>query len=181
MAMTRRQWIKTGVAGGIVLAAAGLTTKGTFWGAGSRRLQTEDFQYSFLTLSDRAVLQSVAPVILTGVFTKQNPESETLLEETIRGVDLAISGFYPAVQKELRQLFSLLTLPPGRIAAAGIWRSWPQASEASVKAFLNRWRDSRFDLLKTGYDALQQLISAAWYGNPKSWQGIGYAGPPVFQ
>jgi hypothetical protein len=38
---------------------------------------------------------------------------------------------------------------------------------------------SGFMLLRSAYDALHQLVFAAWYGNPRSWPAIGYAGPPV--
>lgn len=178
MPMTRRQLLKTGVAGGALLAIAGFTTKGTFWGAGSRRLRDGAFQYQFLTAADRTVLQAIVPVILTDVFTDHEGDAAVLLEETIRGVDIAISGFYPAVQAELRQLFSLLTLPPGRMLVAGVWRHWTRAGKESIESFLNSWRTSRFNLFQTGYDALQQLVAAAWYGNPKSWQQLGYPGPP---
>ena len=34
------------------------------------------------------------------------------------------------------------------------------------------------ELQRTAYDALHQIIFAAWYGNPRSWPAIGYAGPP---
>ena len=33
-------------------------------------------------------------------------------------------------------------------------------------------------LKRSAYDALHQLILAAWYGNGRSWAGIGYPGPP---
>jgi hypothetical protein len=48
-----------------------------------------------------------------------------------------------------------------------------------VSAFLARWRESRFDLLRAGYQALTQLVQAAWYGNPRAWGAIGYPGPPA--
>jgi len=179
MAMTRRKLLKTGIAGTALLTVAGLTTKGTFWGAGSRRLITEDFKYRFLTNADRTVLQAVMPVLLADAFKDAAGSREALLEETIRRFDVAVSALYPAVQAELRQLFSLLTLPPGRMLVAGVWSSWSNASRSAIYGFLNGWRTSRFDLLKSGYDALQQLSAASWYGNPKAWPDIGYQGPPV--
>src|SRR5947208_2488631 len=58
---------------------------------------------------------------------------------------------------------------------------WPEASFASVTAFLTRWRDSRFALLQSAYGALHQLVMAAWYGSPNAWPAIGYAGPPLLE
>ena len=179
MAITRRKMLKTGIAGAALLTVAGLTTRGTFWGAGSRRLISKDFSYRFLTKSDRRVLMAVVPVILDDALQEAQGDPEVLLEETIRRFDAAVSGLYPSVQNELRQLFSLLTLPPSRMLVAGVWSSWANASSTAVYEFLSGWRNSRFDLLKSGYDALQQLSVAAWYGNPKAWPDIGYPGPPV--
>jgi hypothetical protein len=48
-----------------------------------------------------------------------------------------------------------------------------------VAGFLARWRTSRFDLARAGYQALTQLIQAAWYDNPVAWRAIGYPGPPA--
>jgi hypothetical protein len=45
-------------------------------------------------------------------------------------------------------------------------------------AFLESWRHSRFDLLKSGYAALHDIIFGAWYAHPDSWESIGYPGPP---
>ena len=52
------------------------------------------------------------------------------------------------------------------------------ASGKEISQFLARWRVSRFDLLRAGYQALTQLIQASWYDNPTSWSVIGYPGPP---
>lgn len=37
----------------------------------------------------------------------------------------------------------------------------------------------RFDLLKSGYAALHDLILGTWYAQPESWAAIGYPGPPL--
>jgi len=181
MAMTRRQWLKTGVAGGALLAVAGWTTRGTLWGKGSRQAQSKNFQYEFLTHADYQVLQAIIPVMVSDVFDAGKPGYADLLDETIYRFDRAVSGFYPAVQNELRQLFSLLTMPPGRIFGARLWRHWSKVRREDVEAFLNRWRTSRWRLLQSGYDALQQLSVSAWYGNPKSWEDISYPGPPKLE
>jgi hypothetical protein len=56
---------------------------------------------------------------------------------------------------------------------------WAEAGRDDVAAFLDGWRTSGFTLLRSAYDALHQLVFAAWYGNPRSWPAIGYAGPPA--
>ena len=71
---------------------------------------------------------------------------------------------------------------PGKtIIVAGVRSTWAEATEEEVAAFLRRWRTSRFGLLRAGYQALTQLILAAWYGNPASWERLGYPGPPALE
>ena len=41
-------------------------------------------------------------------------------------------------------------------------------------SFLRRWQHSRLDLLKSGYQALHDLVLGAWYADPQSWAAIGY-------
>ena len=90
-----------------------------------------------------------------------------------------MSGLAPAAQEELAQLFSLLSLPPTRIALAGVTTPWADASPEAIAAFLDRWRTNGWTLLRSAYDALHQLVLAAWYGNPHAWPAIGYPGPPA--
>jgi hypothetical protein len=85
------------------------------------------------------------------------------------------------VRKEIEQLFALLSFAPTRAVVAGVWSPWPDAAPASIGAFLDRWRDSRFALLRSAYGALHQLVFAAWYGNLSAWPAIGYPGPPSLE
>ena len=64
---------------------------------------------------------------------------------------------------------------------ARVSEPWNQASEAEVRACLDRFRGSSLTLLRSAYGALHQLTFAAWYGNPDSWAQIGYPGPPDLQ
>jgi hypothetical protein len=101
------------------------------------------------------------------------------VNDTVANVARAVAGLPPAAQKELGQLFSLLALAPTRIALARVDSPWAEARPDEVAAFLDRWRTSHWKLQHAAYDALHQLVYAAWYGNPKSWPAIGYAGPPA--
>ena len=78
-------------------------------------------------------------------------------------------------------MFDLLTFPLTRMLAAGLWSPWEEATPASLNAFLDSWRHSRFDLLKSGYAALHDLILGTWYAQPESWAAIGYPGPPLLK
>jgi len=150
--LTRKQWIGSGIAGAAALAIAGLTAES---------LET-----------DRDVLAAIVPVMLEGV---QDADAGA----TIDGFGVAVAGLTPSVQGEVAQLFALLRIAPLRIAATGIIGPWSRVAPERVAQFLTDWRYSRIPKLRSAYDALHQLVFAAWYGNPRSWPAIGYPGPPT--
>lgn len=171
---TRRQFIKTGIAGGLLLAAAALLQK-PLDRAGKQALVAGNP----LDPSLRTVVRAIAPVILLGAFPAADPERAGALERITQGVALAVGALSAASQKEVAELFALLAFAPTRIAVAGLTSPWEQASAADIEAFLKRWQHSRLDLLKSGYQALHDLVLGAWYADPQSWATIGYAGPPA--
>ena len=172
--ITRRTLLKTGVAGGVALFLA-------------RWLYTEssaptlpDARFVALDARARAIVNAIVPVLLEGALPA-TPEAGAARAEVIANVDLAIAGLPPEARTQIDQLFALLAFAPSRCLIAGVWSPWPEASFASVTAFLTRWRDSRFALLQSAYGALHQLVMAAWYGSPNAWPAIGYAGPPLLE
>ena len=117
--------------------------------------------------------------MLAGAIPADPAERSAALRETLAGIEQAVAGLAPRAQGELADLFSLLALAPARWSLAHTHAAWPDAATADVEAFLARLRDSRVGLLRAAYDALHQLVMAAWYGNPRAWTAIGYAGPPM--
>ncbi len=128
------------------------------------------FRFTMLDEEDRAIVAVLAEPLIgrAGV-----------AEATVRGLDVAIRGLPLEVRAQVRQLFGLLRFAPTRMLVAGIVQPWRDASPAAVDRFLRSWRESSFVQLRTAYDALHQLILAAWYGNDAAWEAIGYPGPPV--
>jgi hypothetical protein len=131
------------------------------------------FRFTVLDDEDRAIVAAIAPVLLAGALP-----SRDAIEQVVRGTDVAIVGLPLSVRAEIRQLFGVLRFPPSRMLAAGIWHPWHSATEAEIGQFLQRWRYSGIVQLRSAYDALHQLLMAAWYGNGESWSAIGYSGPP---
>ncbi|HKW79948.1 MAG TPA: hypothetical protein VJQ49_02965, partial [Casimicrobiaceae bacterium] len=129
------------------------------------------------TLDDRsrAVIGAIAPVMLAGALPSGDAAS---VREVVAGVEAAIAGLPPATRKEIDELFSLLSFAPTRCLVAGVWSPWAEASPASIAAFLEAWRGSRFALLRSAHDALHQLVFGAWYASDRAWPAIGYPGPP---
>ena len=175
MAMfTRRQFIKAGIGGALLLAAAAILHK-PLDRAGKQALVAGNP----LDPSLRTVVQAIAPVILQGAFPAAGPGRAAALERITGSVALAVAALSAAAQKEVAELFALLAFAPTRIAVAGLSAPWDQAGLADIEGFLRRWQHSRMDLLKTGYLALHDLVLGAWYADPATWAAIGYPGPPA--
>lgn len=173
MNLNRRQLLIFGLTGGAALAGAGLLGFAPAGGV----LDDPGHRYGVLNEADRAVLAAVVPVILDGALPAENPEES--VRAVLRDIDGAIGLLPLRVRAELRQLFDLLDGKLGRVVLAGVWASWAQASPEAIDGFLNDWRGSYLDLLRTAYGGLHELVLGVWYGNPASWPTIRYPGPPA--
>ena len=167
--MRRRTFLAVGAASAAALAAAAWWSWLRKPGAVAARVLDDDAS---------AIVAAIVPAMLAGAVPETGPARATAIREVVAGVDRAISGLPPHARTEIGELFALLALAPARRASAGVASPWSEASVDEVTAFLDRWRDSGWALKRSAYDALHQLIIAAWYGNPRSWPSIGYDGPP---
>jgi hypothetical protein len=164
--MRRRTFLSLGIAGAAAFAVAGWWTASRLGERG-----TAD-------ASRRAIFAAIVPAVLAGALPRSADERASAIDDTVRGVEHAISGLPPTARAELAQLLALLAMPAVRIAFAGVSQPWETASVEDVDAFLERWRTSGWALKRSAYDAFHQLIFAAWYGNPRAWSTIDYPGPP---
>ncbi len=169
---TRRQFIKAGLIGGAALTAVGI-----FYSRGLKEAPSTAVSRG-LTLSGRTIIAAIVPAMLAGALPEAGEARRKAIAQTVEGVGIAIAGLSAAAQKELAELFTLLDIAPVRVLLAGLWPRWEEASPAEVAAFLQGWRASRLGLLRSAYAALHDLVLGAWYGNPDTWEGIGYPGPP---
>lgn len=163
---TRRQFLKLGVFGGAALAAAG----GGLWLAG-RDVKPYGAEA-------RSVIAAIAPAILAGALPAAGESRRAALDFVVEGVGIAIAGLSPPQQKELADLFGLLSLAPARRWLAGVSSAWPECGPEEAAAFLERWRFSAIGLLAGAYAGLHDLVLGAWYAGEASWESIGYPGPP---
>ncbi len=172
--ITRRTLLKAGLAGGVTLfLARWLYTQTSVQ-------QLPDSRFIALDAGARAIVTAIVPVLLEGALPPASG-ADTVRAEVVVNVDQAIAGLPPEARRQVDQLFALLAFAPSRCLIAGVWSPWPEASTESIAAFLARWRDSRFLLLRSAYGALHQLVMAAWYGSPRAWPAIGYPGPPALE
>ena len=167
---TRRQFLRTGLAGGALLVATHwIAPLGATPRAGMRVLDA----------ASANMLAALVPVGLEGSLPQDPAARERAVREVVEAFDRAIGVLSPAVRGEVQQLFSVLAFAPTRLAMAGLWSPLESASAGDSAAFLARWRHSRFDIQRSAYAALTQLIQAAWLDNPSAWPAIGYPGPPA--
>jgi len=171
MDTNRRHFLQAGLAGAAVLAIAG----GVAW---FRHRVSAAAAAPALGEDARGVVRAIVPSLLAGALPPGGDRAAAI-DETVAGVDLAIAGLTPSARAELAELFALLTLGAGRRAFAGVSSAWQHATRDEVDAFLASWQASSWALKRTAYDAMHQLVLAAWYANPRSWPAIGYPGPPA--
>jgi hypothetical protein len=157
--LTRRQWIGSGIVAVAALGVAGLAVDSIE--------------------NDRDILAAIVPVFLAGTLPVDAAARQAEIARTLDGFDIAVSGLTPSVQGEVAQLLALLRVAPLRIVATGIVGPWGRTSPERIAQFLNDWRFNAIPKLRSAYQALHQLIFAAYYGDPKAWGRIHYPGPPV--
>lgn len=161
--MQRRTFLKVGVAGGALLVAGGAAS----WLVGRDAVADR-----------REVLGAVIPAVLDGALPAAGPQRADAIDRAREGVETAIAALAPAAQDELAQLFALMSIPPTRLALAGLTHRWRDAGVAEVSSVLQGWRTHRLALLQSAYHALHDLVAGSWYADPGQWPAIGYDGPP---
>lgn len=159
--MQRRSFLKAGLLGGLALIAGGVVY---------RQLRPSTPQRFALDRQGRVMLAALVPAI-TGL-SPARPE----LDAAIERVAVAINGLPLRVQKEISDLFGLLSMAPTRRLLAGV-PDWTEATPGQIAAFLQSWRTHRTEMLQTAYQGLHDLVIGGWYAEPSTWAAIGYPGP----
>jgi len=172
--MDRRQFLKLGAASSAALTTVSLTA--TLSGC-SDPIPT-DGQWKTLRPSDRVFLSAVAPVMLKGSLPDDPTAQKAAIDTMLTYTDDAIFNLGPHNAKQMSELFDLLNFGLSRGLTTGVWSSWDKADEAQIENFLNRWRESSLSLFNFAYNGLNKLMCATWFGQPESWQQVGYPGPP---
>lgn len=170
MLISRRSWLKIGVAGACALAAGGAVYRLAQAPAAASRFALDG--------EALAVLYAIIPVMLGPVLPAPPAARAAALTAASGRVRDAVLSLPLATQQQVQDLFGLLALGPARRLLTGVRGGWAQADPAQVAAFLQSWRTHRLQTLQTAYHALHDLIIGAWYADPSTWEAIGYPGPP---
>ena len=166
--ITRRRFLQVGLSSAMLLALVRSLDRPAHAANGWRAIDEQTAR----------TMTALVPVILAGTLPREDDARAKTVAAIVAEFDRMVAALAPAVQEEIGELFSVLHFPPSRVALAGLWSSVDEASAEDLRAFLLRWRGSRFELQRASYRALTQITQAAWYGQPASWSAIGYPGPP---
>ncbi|RSZ57432.1 hypothetical protein HF313_11900 [Massilia atriviolacea] len=168
METKRRSFLKVGALGALALAAGGGIYRYIHPPAPGRFV---------LDGEAKAAIDAIVPAMLAGALPAEAGARGAAVAATTARVHQAILGLPLASQKEVQDLFGLLSLAPARRLLAGVSGGWAGASVEQVGAFLHDWRFHRLGMLQSAYHALHDLIIGSWYADPSSWAAIGYPGP----
>lgn len=169
--MNRRGLLKLGVGASLALGTVGIAA--TLTGCSPSRPASD---YQVLRDIDLPVLTALYPV-LVGPHPALIADP-ALIDAALRQLDETLAHTSPSVQSDVRSILDLLTFAPSRGTLTGIWGDWQKVDPARIDAFLQRWRDSRLELLRASYKVLGQLLQMSWYALPQTWVALGYPGPP---
>lgn len=166
----RREFLKKGMLGALILAAGG----GTF--LATRRTRAA------LGLGPLQVLSPEEATVVLAVANRIVPERVGFprpLEVGVpRKVDALVAGLHPGTQKEIRRLLNLFESALAGALFEGQFRPFTASSPWEQDDRLRGWAQSRVVLRRSGYRALKKLVVATYYSSPETWRAIGYPGPP---
>jgi len=130
-----------------------------------------------LTEAGRGVLGGVARAVLDGSLPTESGARSAAVAAHLDRMNTTLRAMPPATQREVGDLLTLLALPPGRLALAGLATEWHLAEVAQTQAALQAMRTSRLSLRRQAYHALRDLTHAAYFASSGTWEQLGYHGP----
>ena len=165
--MQRRTWLKLGAVSAAVLILAG----------GAVALLQPGLQQGRLSPGAQEVFTSVGRAILDGTLPKEPVASQAALSSLLERIDALVQALPPHAQAELSQLLGLLETGVGRRTLAGLAPDWRSASVLEVQQALQSMRSSRLGLRLQSYQALHEIVGAAYFSDASTWPALGYPGP----
>jgi len=171
MPISRRNVLRYGLGGALILAAGGtgLALQATAPREARGPLQVLDARtYAILA----AVADRIAPA--RDGFP---PASELQVAEKI---DALLASSDPALGAEMKQVLHLLENALAGFVFDGRVRPFTQLPASEQDEVLRAWQHSRLHVRRTAYAALHGLCAAAYYASPAIYARVGYPGPPDF-
>ncbi len=167
----RREFLKKGLLGALILAAGG----GTFLATRRTRAIPGLGPLQVLTPEEATVVLAVANRLVPERVGFPRPLEVGLP----RKVDALVAGLHPGAQKEIRRLLNLFESALAGALFEGQFRTFTASSPWEQDDRLRGWAQSRVTLRRSGFRALKKLVAATYYSSPETWAAIGYPGPPL--
>jgi hypothetical protein len=130
-----------------------------------------------LTAAGRDVFAGAARGLLAGTLPSARDAQARSVAALLDRIDALVANLPVHAQQELSQLLSLLEATPGRRAFAGLARPWREADVSEIQAALQSMRISSISLRQQGYQALHDIVGAAYFSDPSTWTTLAYPGP----
>jgi hypothetical protein len=115
--------------------------------------------------------------LLDGIIPPEGTQRAAAIADLLTRIDGLIANLPSHAQAELSQLLALLASAPGRRAFAGLTSPWADATTQQVQDALQAMRVSRVSLRQQGYQALHDIVGAAYFSGESTWALLGYPGP----
>jgi hypothetical protein len=164
--LNRRTFLKRGLLGGALLALGGgtmLAFRPTRYGAAPTR--------ALVVLDPRAFQVLVA--VARRIVTTEGADPVAIAH----GIDGALASSPPEAQADIGKLLMLFENALGGLLFDGRVTPFTHLSPGEQDRVLERWRDSKLALRRTGYQALRKLCLASYYAMPSSWGPVHYPPP----
>ncbi len=125
----------------------------------------------------RVVVTHVGRALLDGSLPADPASRLAALQGLLERVDALTAALPPHAQAELSQLLALLATLPGRRALAGLGPDWADAGVPDIQQALQSMRTSGLSLCQQAYQALHDIVGAAYFSDAQTWGQLGYPGP----
>lgn len=119
-----------------------------------------------LTQKEFDVARGAADALLTGV-----PVDPTSIAQRLDYELWAVGGAIEEDMRTVLQLLEHLTLLGGRL------RRFTELTPSERLAYLETWRDSRFNLRRAAFNAIRSFVYFFAYSDPVAWPATGFPGP----
>ncbi|OZG74953.1 hypothetical protein BTA51_00685 [Hahella sp. CCB-MM4] len=177
LTQSRRQFLRLSLLTPFAISASSAYLNGCAATTSQPAKPDSPAQYYFLDEEAADFWRAVLAVIVSREFHPSTLSNEEI-ERSIARIDDGIRHFSPANREKMGDLFNILSITLTRGLTTGVWRSWPNADNDDIRAFLDSWRDSSFQTFNQGFIALVQLGALTYYGASENWAKSGYPGPP---
>lgn len=168
--MKRRGFVK--VAGGVGLAALG--GAGALFARRTKEVPLPQERLRFFTAREYSIFHAVAETVVTP------PAKGPGIDEVgvALNADRHLARLDEDARRDFRRLLGLFDNALAGFLLCGTTAPFTQLTPEKRAAYLQKWERHRIGALRSGFVALKRLAASCYYGDPGTYGGVGYPGPP---